>query len=118
MEKTADNEKHAKLPSMQRVKFVRHAAHRSLSSFWQSIYGPQHEKTCLWRGGGGREGTSQGHLRSLISAFFTYVLEGNISKLATSEISIFYLVSVAEQAGLNLTLSVNRKTGFVATRPI
>ena len=69
-------------------------------------------------GGGGREGTTQAHLGSLISAFFIYVLEGNISKLATSEISIFYLVSVAEQAGLNLTLSVNRKTGFVATRPI
>ena len=42
-----------------------------------------------------------------------------ISRLATSEISIFYLVSVAEQpaeqAGLNLTLSNDR---FLMSRPI
>ena len=34
------------------------------------------------------------------------------------EILIFYLVSVAEQAGLNLTLSETPKTGFLALRPI
>ena len=44
------------------------------------------------------------HLRSLISAFVICLLE-NISRLTTSEISIFQLVSVAEQAGLNLTSS-------------
>ena len=36
--------------------------------------------------------------------------------LATSKISIFYLVSVAEQAGLNLTLWEAPKTGFVMSR--
>ena len=40
-----------------------------------------------------------------------------ISWLATSEISIFKLVSVAEQAGLNLTLSETLKAGFLTSRP-
>ena len=54
--------------------------------------------------------------RSLITWGLLYVI---ISRLATSEISIFYLVSVAEQpteqAGLNLTLSNDR---FLMPRPI
>ena len=41
-----------------------------------------------------------------------------ISGLATSEISIFRLVSVAEQADLNLTWWETLKTGFLALRPI
>ena len=41
-------------------------------------------------------------------------LEIILYKLATSEISIFYLVSGAVQAGLNLTVSESLKTGFVA----
>ena len=41
-----------------------------------------------------------------------------ISRLALSEISIFYLISVAEQAGLNLTFSETLKTGILSTRPI
>ena len=40
-----------------------------------------------------------------------------LSKLATSEISIFYLVYVAGQTGLSLALSETLTTGFVATRP-
>ena len=32
--------------------------------------------------------------------------------------SIFYLVSVAEETGLKLALSETPKTGFVALRPI
>ena len=58
------------------------------------------------------------HQRSLISAFVIRVLESIIGIFATSEISIFYLVSVAVQAGLNLTLSIALKTGFLASRPI
>ena len=54
------------------------------------------------------------HPRSLISALFIRFLESIISRLATSKISIFLLVSVAEQAGLNLTLLETPKTGFVA----
>ena len=52
------------------------------------------------------------HLRSLISAFVIHWLESIISRLATSEITIFYLVSVYEQAGSNLTLSETLKTGL------
>ena len=58
------------------------------------------------------------HPRSLISAFVIHLLESIISRLARSEISIFQLVSVTEQAGLKLTVSETPKTGFVAVRPI
>ena len=39
-------------------------------------------------------------------------------RLSTSEISLFLLVTVAEQTNLNNTLLETQKTGFVATRPI
>ena len=45
------------------------------------------------------------------------LLKSIISELATSEISIFYLVSVADQAVLNLALLETPKTGFVTTGP-
>ena len=57
------------------------------------------------------------HPRSLISAFVIHFLESIISKLATSEIFIFYLGSVAVESCLNHTLSETLKTGFVVTRP-
>ena len=52
------------------------------------------------------------HMPSLISAFVICFLESSISKLATSEILIFYLVPVAKQAGLNLTLSETPRDMF------
>ena len=55
--------------------------------------------------------------RRLINTFDVCTLK-SISKLATSKISIFWLVSVAEQADLNLTLSETPKTGFDEVRPI
>ena len=45
-------------------------------------------------------------------------LESIISKLATGEISIFYLVSVAEETGLSFTLSETLKTAFAATTSV
>ena len=42
--------------------------------------------------------------REPICAFVIHLLESIISELASSEILIFKLVSVAEQAGLNLTV--------------
>ena len=45
------------------------------------------------------------------------VLENTISQLATCEISVVHLVSVAEETGFSLALSETPKTGFVATRP-
>ena len=54
------------------------------------------------------------HPHSLIGAFFIRALDSIISKQA----AIFYLVSVAEQAGLDMTWSNGPKTGFFATGPI
>ena len=60
----------------------------------------------------------QTSLCSLISAFVIRFLERTICKLAIGDISIFLLVSVAEETGLNLTLSETPRTGFVAVRTI
>ena len=49
------------------------------------------------------------HPHSLISVFVIRSLESKITKLA-ARISLFYLVSVAKQAGLNLTRSQIPKT--------
>ena len=65
------------------------------------------------------KGTDQpAHRYSLISAFVILILESIISRLATSEISIFLLVCVAEQAGLNLSLTEIPQTGFLTMRHI
>ena len=53
------------------------------------IYGPRREKTCL-RGFANSTGADQpGHPRRLISAFIIRLSRCIISRLATSEISIF-----------------------------
>ena len=80
--------------------------------------GPRREKTCL-QGFANNTGADQpAHPRSLISAFVIRFVESIICKLATDEISIFWLVPVAKETGLKLALLENPKTGFVATRPI
>ena len=56
-------------------------------------------------------------MRSLISAFVIHLLVCIISIPATSKISIFEVVTVAEETGLKLALSETPKTGFLATRP-
>ena len=61
---------------------------------------------------------TKAHTRSLISTFVIRYLESIVDKLSTYIISIFYLVSVAEETGLKLSLSETPKTGFVATQPI
>ena len=58
------------------------------------------------------------HRRSLITDFVIRFVESIICKLATSEISIFWLVSVAEETGLKLALSETPKTVFVGKRSI
>ena len=61
-------------------------------------------------------GTDQpAHPRRLISAFIIRFLESIICNLATGEISIFELVSVAEETDLKLALSETPKTGFLAS---
>ena len=56
--------------------------------------------------------------RSLISAFVIRFLESTVCKLPIGEISIFWLVSVAEDTGLKLASLETPKTGFLAARPI
>ena len=81
-------------------------------------YGPRREKTCL-RGLANNTGADQpAHPRSLISAFVIRFMERIICKLAAGEISIFQLVSVAEETGLNVALSETPKTGFLTTKPL
>ena len=55
------------------------------------------------------------HPHSLISAFANHKLNSIVFKLAPSEISLFYIVSVAEKAGFGMILSETLKTGFVAS---
>ena len=50
----------------------------------------------------------------LISAFVIYVSESAISEIASGEISIFMLVSVAEEIDFSLVLLETPKAGFVA----
>ena len=57
-------------------------------------------------------------LCSPISTFVIRLLENIISRLAGSKITNFWLVSVAEWAGLSLTLSETPKTGFLTSQPI
>ena len=56
------------------------------------------------------------HTHRLISTFVIRFLESTISKLASGEISIFLLVSVAEEIDF-LILLETLKTGFVPSRP-
>ena len=68
-----------------------------------SIYGPSREKICF-RGFANNKGTDQhAHPRRLIRDFVIPLLESIISRLTTSKISNFMLVSVAEKADLSLT---------------
>ena len=81
------------------------------------LKGPRREKTCLQRFANNKGADQPVHPHSLISALVIRCLETIISKLATSEIAIFKLVSEADESGLSLALSETPKTGFLATRP-
>ena len=58
-------------------------------TFMHTQYGPGREKTCLREFGNNTGADQPAHSRSLISAFVIRVLESTITKLATSEISVF-----------------------------
>ena len=67
------------------------------------MIGSRREETCL-RGFANIKGADQpAHTRRLISAFIIRLLESIISRLATSKISNFQLVSVAEETGFALS---------------
>ena len=60
-----------------------------MKNIWVNLFGPHREKTCL-QGYANNKGADQhAHPRRLISAFVIPLLESIISRLATSEISIF-----------------------------
>ena len=70
----------------------------------------------LSSGSANNKGADQlAHPRSLISVFAIHKLNRIVFKLAPSEISLFYLVSVSEKAGVCMILSEALKTGFVAS---
>ena len=81
-------------------------------------YRPRREKTFPLGYANNKGADQPAHPHSLISSFVFHLLESIISRLATSEISIFKLVSGAEQAGLNLTLPETLKTGFLMSLTI
>ena len=65
----------------------------------------------FFRGFANNNGTDQpAHRRSLISTFVIRCLKSIISKLTMNGDSTILLVSVAKQAGLNLTLSETLKS--------
>ena len=73
-------------------------------------------RVILSSGSANNKGADQvAHRRSLISAFAIHLLNSIIFKLAPCEISLFYLVSVAEKAGFGIIFSETLKTGFVAS---
>ena len=82
------------------------------------IYGPRREKICLPGFANNKCADQPAHARSLISTFVIRYLERIIRYFVTGEISIFWLVSVAEHAGLNLALLDTPKKGFLAPWPI
>ena len=80
------------------------------------LYGPQREKTCLWGFRTTKVQTSL-HIRVVSSAnlLFAYWKVSYLNLGFLSEISRSYLVSVAVQVGLSITLSENPKTSIVTS---
>ena len=81
-------------------------------------YGPRRKKICLWGFANNTDVDQPALLPSLVSVFVIRFLESTICKLATGEISIFYIVSVAEEAVLKLALLETSGTGSVVSKPI
>ena len=76
------------------------------------LFGLQREKTCLPGVANNTDADQPAHPRRLISASVIRFLESTISKHASSEILMFYLVSVAEETGLSLAFTETLKTCF------
>ena len=74
--------------------------------------GPCHAKICLMSYANNKGAYQPAHLRSLIGTFVVRCLDSTRPLVVIFEISRLQLVSVAEQAGLNLTWSKIPKTRF------
>ena len=81
------------------------------------LYGPRCEKTCLQRFANNTGADQPAHLLSDQRLCYDY-LESIISKLATSEMPIFYLVPVAEETGLSLVFFRKPQRQILGMRPI
>ena len=81
------------------------------------INGPRREKTCLRWFANNKGADQPAHPRSLISAFVIHLSKSIISRLITSEISIFQLVSEAEETGLKLACRKPRRQVFSQRGP-
>ena len=77
---------------------------------------PRHEKTCSSHMRTTKGEDQPAHPHSLISAFVVRCLDIITSFLAKSKISTLKLVSVVEKAGLSLTWSHTRGTGFLVIK--
>ena len=75
------------------------------------------QKNYLWGFANNKCADQPALLRSLISAFVDRELKIIISSLAMCRISNYELVHLAQQAGLNITLSQNLKIDFIVSRP-
>ena len=82
------------------------------------VYGPGWGKTCLMSSANNKGADQPAHPRSLISAFVVRSLDSIISLVSRYKISRFWLVSVAEQAGLTPYRSTPSKTHFRLRGPI
>ena len=102
----------------ERLQMSNHNTMASTSDSVLNPYGPRREKTCLWRFVNNKGADQPAHPCRLIRAFIIHLLENIISLLAPSEISLFWLVSVAKETGLILAFSESPKTGFLALRPL
>ena len=96
--------------------------HRTACAYAQSdqhfclINGPRRDKICLRWFANNKGADQPAHLCSLINAFVVHLLLLDsikiLSKFATSEISIFYLVSLAEETGVKSQFVGNPKDRF------
>ena len=79
---------------------------------------PQCEKNYLWGFANNKGADQPANLCCLISAFVNRQLKMMIgSSLAICRISNYELVHLAQQVGLNITLSQNPKKDFLLSRP-
>ena len=69
-------------------------------------------KTCLWKFAINKGADQPAHPRILISVFVIRLLKRIISRLATSEISLFYLESVAEETVFETSFGGNPEDRF------
>ena len=90
---------------------------KQLCLFTVYIYGPSQRENLssgIWK----NKGEDQpAHMCSLFSAFVIHLLKSIISRFTMNENLNFRLVSIADQAGLNLTLSEPRRQVFLRRGP-